>query len=249
MPTKCLVVLSGGQDSCTCLFWAKNRFENVKAITFNYGQRHIAELSAAAKIASLANIEHQIVDVPNVLVSRSPLTDQSAQLETYSDYESMDKIIGSRVELTFVPMRNAFFLTLAANQSLYWDCYNLVTGVCEADNANYPDCRRVFIDSQEATINYALGLKVTSGRDDNNIFKILTPLINMPKAKTVLLSKELPGCWEALAYSHTCYAGRTPPCILTEKQACHACTLRAEGFKQAGYEDPLIERWMKEITV
>lgn len=245
MPTKALVVFSGGQDSTTCLFWAKNRFEQVKAVTFNYGQRHIAEVGAAEKIAEMAKVEHEIIDVPLVLKSRSPLTDSAVKLETYNDYESMDKIIGDRVELTFVPMRNAFFLTLAANAALYWNCYNLVTGVCAMDNANYPDCRPKFIQSQEDTINLALGLNHT---ETSNEFQLNTPLIYKTKAETVIMSRELPGCWPALAYSHTCYAGFTPPCILTEKQACHACTLRAEGFKQAGYNDPLIERFEKELA-
>jgi len=237
--SQCLVVLSGGQDSTTCLFWAKKKFDRVRAITFNYGQRHAIEINSALKIAAMAEVEHEIVDVPNILVSRSPLTDPNVQLETYTDYNSMDKIIGDRVELTFVPMRNAFFLTLAANRSLYFDCYNLVTGVAEQDSSNYPDCRRPFIRNQQRTINYALGVRN---------FKIYTPLIKKTKAQTVKLAKRLPGCWEALAYSHTCYAGQQPPCILTEKQACHACTLRKSGFEQAGYPDPLIERWEKELV-
>jgi len=248
--SKALVVLSGGQDSTTCLFWAKSKFDEVRAITFNYGQRHIAELTAAAKIAKLASVEHEIVNVPSILISRSPLTDPNVQLETYTDFNSMDKIIGDRVELTFVPMRNAFFLTLAANRALYFDCYNLVTGVCENDVTNYPDCREPFIISQEDTINRALGF-VTGIDDDgtrHNKFKIHAPLLKSSKSKTVLLSRELLGCWEALAYSHTCYAGKTPPCIMTEKQACHACTLRSKGFEEAGYKDPLIERWEKELV-
>lgn len=245
---KAVVVLSGGQDSTTCLFWAKQRFENVRALTFNYGQRHAVELHSAAKVAKLAGVEHEIVEVPGILKSRSPLTDPSVKLETYNNYEEMDKIIGSRVELTFVPMRNAFFLTLAANYALYHDCYNLVCGVCEADNANYCDCREAFVQSQEDTINLALGLP-RSGEATNQLnFNICVPLINLTKADTVKLAHNTPGCWDALAYSHTCYAGKTPPCIMIEKQACHACTLRAEGFKQAGYEDPLIGRYKKELV-
>jgi 7-cyano-7-deazaguanine synthase len=236
--SKCLVTLSGGQDSTTCLFWAKQHFEDVKSISFDYGQRHRAELNSAIKIASLADVSHEIVDVTNVLVSRSPLTDASVPLETYNNYQEMDKIIGDRVELTFVPMRNAFFLTVAANRALHDDAYNLVTGVCQMDNANYPDCRDNFIHEQEKTINMALGI---------GNFKIWTPLIHLTKAETVKLAKTLPGCFDALAYSHTCYFGSVPPCILTEKTACHACTLRAEGFKQAGCEDPLIERF-KTVT-
>lgn len=239
MPTKAMVVLSGGQDSTTTLFWAKVNYQDIRAISFNYGQRHFAELSAAMKVASMADVPHDIVDVTDAMLSRSPLTDPSAPLETYKNYQEMDKIIGNRVELTFVPMRNAFFLTLAANRALFHNCYNLVTGVCQMDNANYPDCRRDFIESQEKTINIALGLDKSYGKHS---FRILAPLMDLSKEQTVKLAKNLPGCWEALAFSHTCYAGHVPPCGV-----CHACTLRAEGFKLAGFPDPLVERF-KEVA-
>lgn len=245
--SKCLVVLSGGQDSTTCLFWAKKYFDEVSAVTFDYGQKHRVEVCCATEIALKAGVHHEVVEIPQILKSRSPLTDPNQKLETYTDYNSMDKIIGDRVELTFVPMRNAFFLTLAANRAIYQDIYHLVTGVCQMDNANYPDCREKFIHQQELTINEALGLEPAPDLL-LNIFKIHTPLINLSKAETVKLAKTLPGCWEALAYSHTCYAGKVPPCIMTEKEACHACTLRAEGFKQAGELDPLIERFKTTVV-
>lgn len=234
MPTKALVVLSGGQDSTTSLYWAKTVFEDVRAVSFDYGQRHGVELDSARKIAILAKVEHETIDADGLLRSRSPLTELSAKLETYENYQEMDKIIGDRVELTFVPMRNAFFLTLAANIALYKNCYNLVTGVCQQDNANYPDCRWTFIASQEDTINKALGI---------GNFKIHTPLMNLSKAQTVKLAKTLPGCWDALAYSHTCYAGKVPPCGV-----CHACTLRAHGFQEAGFPDPLVERFANQTV-
>lgn len=239
-----MVVLSGGQDSTTCLYWAKQKFQEVNAVTFDYGQKHNVEVMCAREIAIKANVPHEIVNVPRILKSRSPLTDPNVQLETYTDYQSMDKIIGERVELTFVPMRNAFFLTLAANRALYYDIYNLVTGVCQMDNANYPDCRNEFIRSQEETICRALGLEKQMEANFAP-FAIHTPLINLTKAETVKLARSLPGCWDALAYSHTCYAGKIPPCILTEKEACHACTLRQHGFEEAGELDPLLERFKK----
>lgn len=224
-----MVVLSGGQDSTTSLFWAKQRFGTIHAVTFDYGQRHARELIAADEIARLAGVaSHEIIDVAGLLRSRSPLTDPNTPLETYSDYASMDKIIGNRVELTFVPMRNAFFLTLAANLALAKDCFDLVTGVCQQDNANYPDCRRHFIECQEVTINEALGI---------NDFHIHTPLMDLSKAQSVKLAQTLPGCMEALAHSHTCYAGESPPC-----GKCHSCTLRAEGFREAGVADPIFSR-------
>tara|TARA_R110001592_G_scaffold106898_1_gene299553 strand:+ start:501 stop:1223 length:723 start_codon:yes stop_codon:yes gene_type:complete len=234
---KAMVILSGGQDSTTCLFWALENYDHVEAITFDYGQKHIIEIAAAKTIAEMANVLHYTVKVPNILRSRSPLVDESQTLETYDNYEEMDNIIGDRVELTFVPMRNAFFITIAANYALHNDIYTLVTGVCQQDNANYPDCRESFIQSQEKTINEALGI-------DN--FKIVTPLINMTKAESVELVNGLAmfgenKCMDALAYSHTCYSGVYPPC-----GKCHSCVLRAYGFEQAGVDDPLIVRAAEE---
>tara|TARA_Y100000114_G_C11759522_1_gene328774 strand:+ start:559 stop:1278 length:720 start_codon:yes stop_codon:yes gene_type:complete len=226
--SKAMVVLSGGQDSTICLYWALINYKEVKAISFNYGQKHNIELDSAKKIAKMANVEHTIINVPDILKSRSPLTNKNEQLEEYKNYEQMDKIIGDRVELTFVPMRNAFFLTLSANIALSYDIKTLVTGVCQQDNANYPDCRKTFIASQENTINFALGIYD---------FKIETPLMLLSKKDSIMLATKIKGCMDALAYSHTCYAGVYPPC-----GKCHACVLRAQGFKEAGIEDPLIVR-------
>ena len=234
MKTKALVVLSGGQDSTTCLFWAKQTFDVVHAVTFDYNQRHRREIQAAERVATMARIAgHEIVTLGPILKGRSPLTNSDEKLETYTDYQSMDKIIGDRVELTFVPMRNALFLTIAANRAIVLDCHNLVTGVCQQDNANYPDCRAEFIDAQEQTINKALGLV----RD----FQIHTPLMNMSKAESIGLAQSLLGCMEALAYSHTAYDGGYPP---TSKD--HASTLRAQGFLEAGAPDPLVVRAFRE---
>ena len=230
----CLVVLSGGQDSTTCLFWAKQRFEKVYAVTFNYGQTHAIELQSARKVAAMAGVDgHEIVSTGRILRSTSPLLDANTPLDTYASFESMVEQVGDRVEATFVPMRNAFFLTLAANIAFSLGCSNLITGVDEEDNANYPDCREAFVKSQEATINLALGLD--GGAPD--AFHILTPLIHKTKAETVKLAMSLPGCMEAMAFSHTCYAGVFPPC-----GRCHSCILRAHGFEEAGVEDPLIAR-------
>lgn len=228
--TSALVVLSGGQDSTTCLYWTKEHFDTVHAVSFDYGQRHNREVDAARVVAAMANVSFEAISVGPVLRGTSPLTDRSVQLETYRNYESMDAIIGERVELTFVPMRNAFFLTLAANTALSKGCFDVVTGVCQQDNANYPDCRSDFIEHQEGTINMALGLMPRT-------FKIHTPLMQMSKADSIAMARRFPGCWEALAFSHTCYAGEFPPC-----GKCHACVLRAHGFAEAGEVDPLIER-------
>lgn len=235
MTRKALVILSGGQDSTTCLFWARQNFDEVHAITFDYGQRHSREIWAARRVAFLAGVaSHEVLTLGPVLKGRSPLTDPQQPLEQYQNHDQMEKIIGDRVELTFVPMRNALFLTLAANRAICLaedgqPAPDLVTGVCEADNANYPDCRLSFIDSMSDMIYQALGVDVG--------LHICTPLMTMSKAQSVEFAAQIPGAFEALAFSHTAYDGKYPPVGHD-----HATVLRAYGFEQAGRPDPLVLR-------
>lgn len=237
--TRALVVLSGGQDSTTTLVWAKNHFDEVSAVTFDYGQRHYREIEAAKKVARLVGVvNHEVVVVGSILKGRSPLTNHSEELEKYENWESMDKTIGDRVELTFVPMRNALFLTLAANYAICSDTYNIVTGVCEADNANYPDCRAGFISAQQHTTRLALGLDLS---EQFNKFQIHTPLIQMSKAESIRMAAGFPFGYEILAFTHTAYDGQYPPLGKD-----HASVLRAHGFEEAGLPDPLVVRAWSE---
>lgn len=231
-----LVVLSGGQDSVTCLFWALQQYDRVEAVTVNYGQKHSIEIESARKVAELAGVPWEVVNVPGILRGSSPLTNPDVQLEKYESFEQMEKTIGNRVELTFVPMRNAFFLTLMANIAISKGIRTLVTGVCQEDNANYPDCRQIFIDAQQNTINLALGLEVPEEE-----FRIVTPLMNLSKRETVELALDTPGAYRALAYSHTSYDGQYPP---TDNN--HSNVLRAQGFLAARVPDPLVLRAHKE---
>lgn len=236
--SKVMVVLSGGQDSTTCLALAAQAHnrpgDEVHAITFMYGQRHATEIDAAKAVAKFYGVKsHEIVHVPDVLKSTSPLTSDTP-LETYTDFPSMDKTIGDRVELTFVPLRNPFFLLVAANHALALGCDTLVTGICEADNANYPDCTGAFRWKMAEMINEALGRNSIAG----SRFTIQAPLLHLNKQQTVELMMRLPKGPEALAFTHTCYAGEVPPC-----GKCHACVLRAKGFEDAGVADPLVERF------
>lgn len=239
--TTALVILSGGQDSTTCLFQAIADGHTVEAITFNYGQRHVLEIEAAKKVAELAGVtNHEIVDVPGILKSSSPLT-SSNPLEKYDNHEQMEATIGNRRELTFVPMRNALFLTLAANRAEASGVRAMYTGVCAMDNANYDDCRPEFIQAAERYINTALGHDHRNGSE--GYISIITPLLMASKSDTVKMAIRLPGCWEALAYSHTSYDGTYPP---TDNN--HANVLRAQGFKDAGYADPLVVRaWFERL--
>lgn len=239
MTTSALVVLSGGQDSTTCLFWAKLHYKHVYAVTFDYGQRHSREIESARMVALMAGVlRHDVVGIPDCLVSTSPLTSPTADLEKYDNFEQMDKVIGDRVEKTFVPMRNTLFLTIAANRAVAYGCTAIVAGVCQEDNANYPDCREDYLMSMERTINKSLGHMQTA--DPGWVF-LNAPLLHLSKANTVTLAKNLPGCWEALAYTHTSYDGKYPPI-----DPNHANVLRAHGFETAGLPDPLVLRAHKD---
>lgn len=242
-----LVVLSGGQDSTTCLALACKAFgpQYVRAITFDYNQRHRAEIEAAKRVAALAGIpEPEVIRLGGeILAGSSPLTDPQALLEQYESYEQMDKIIGNRVEKTFVPMRNALFLTIAANRAVVMGAHTILTGVCQADNANYPDCRKVFITSQAMTINHALGLVPEDPAPGDDMIRIDTPLMHLAKDQSIhkLINMGGPEMFAWLAWSHTAYDGQYPPL-----GSDHATVLRAEGFRAANWPDPLILRAVME---
>lgn len=234
-----LVVLSGGQDSVTCLLHAKRTFPYVHAVTFDYGQRHARELRAAQRAAHLAGVmSHEIIRLPeHFFLGSSPLTDPTAPLEQYPTFEAMTETIGDRVELTFVPMRNAAFLTIAANRAAVLGAGTLITGVCEEDGTNYPDCRATFLTAMTLMVNQALGFD----RSKSEGLKIVAPLLFLRKAAALIpVMTDRLGV-AMLAFSHTAYDGAYPP---TGRD--HATVLRAESFKQAGHPDPLLLRaWLE----
>lgn len=232
-----LVVLSGGQDSTTCLFLARQRASTIHAITFDYGQRHKIEIEAAKAVGRLANVaSHEVITIgPELMRSTSPLT-SDATLEQYKDAAQMDEVIGSRIEKTFVPMRNTLFLTIAANRAVHHGARMIYTGICASDNANYPDCTLAFKYRMEELVNESLGLK--EGAEQLNL---VCPLLHMDKRQSVLLAHSMPDLWYALAYTHTSYDGTYPPVDMN-----HANVLRAEGFEKANLPDPLVLRAWRE---
>lgn len=217
-----MVVLSGGQDSTTCLFWAKREFAEVRAITFSYGQRHAIELDSAREIANMVGIKQDLVELGSVFAKLSSLTDSDKKIP-----EGKDSNAGNQLPSTFVPGRNILFLSLAASRAYVHNCDTIVIGVSQEDFAGYPDCRESFINSMESAISNGLDRQI----------KIAAPLMHLNKKETVELALSMPGCMEALSLSTTCYNGAVPPC-----QECNACILRANGFAQAGIADPLVVR-------
>lgn len=237
-PEKVLVVLSGGQDSTTCLYWALNHPNwEVHAVTFDYKQRHRREINAARRIAAITGLtsegRHEVVELGPILRGTSPLV-SGAQLEQYEGHHALP----GGLEKTFVPMRNQLFLTVAANRAYCIGATHLVTGVCQEDFGGYPDCRRNFIDALERACN--LGT-FTGEPDTLPPLKIHTPLMYVTKEDSVYMALAIPGCYQALAFSHTSYDGAYPP-----NGKDHATLLRAKGFEQAGIPDPLILRAVRE---
>ncbi len=218
---KALVVLSGGQDSTTCLYWAIDRFgrANVSSITFDYGQKHRIELACAREVAAAAGIPNVCMPIDTfAALGGDALTDASIAVSDKADEET-------ELPVTFVAGRNLIFLTFAAAYAYRHDVQHIVTGVAQTDYSGYPDCR-------EETMA-ALQRAITLGMDRE--FTIHTPLMHRSKKETVELAVQL-GAIEAMALTHTCYNGRRPPC-----GECQACRLRARGFAEAGVRDPLLE--------
>ena len=224
-----LVILSGGQDSITCLFWAISQGYTCSALTFDYGQLHSIEIESAKKAAELAEIDkHEILSIGPLFSGKSPLTNKNIKLDQFSSLEDFTP----GLQNTFVPGRNLLFLSLAANKAYSMDIDTMITGICQEDFGGYPDCRIDFVKSLEETILLAMERKI----------KILTPLMDLKKSDIVLMAKGLDKkCWEALSFSHTSYDGKYPP---TSND--HANLLRARGFEEAGYPDPLVERAVQE---
>jgi 7-cyano-7-deazaguanine synthase len=223
--SKAIVLLSGGQDSATSLYWARIHFDKVVALSIFYGQRHRVELDAAREIANLAAVSHRVLDASILAsLSSSALVDSSRPLMASGG--ASDVAAPQGLPSSFVPGRNALFLTLAAIVAVQEGAKDVVAGVCQTDYSGYPDCRHEFIDAQAKALTLAFPSSVGP-------LRIHTPLMWMTKAETVLLARRIPGCWEALAKTVTCYEGR-PVCGV-----CPACILRAKGFAEAGVADPM----------
>jgi 7-cyano-7-deazaguanine synthase len=218
---KALVLLSGGQDSTTSLFWAINQGYDCEALIFYYGQRHMIEIEAARRICGMAGIQWHYVDTDifKQIGGDSALLNKSQNIS--------EKHRTGNLPASFVPGRNIFFLTIAGMIAYREGIADIVIGVSQEDYSGYPDCRSNTINAMQRALNYGMDYP----------FELRTPVMFLSKKEEVELAKSLPGCMEALAFSHTCYEGQFPPC-----GKCPACVLRAKGFAEAGVEDPLIRR-------
>ncbi|MGO0062869.1 7-cyano-7-deazaguanine synthase QueC [Brevibacillus fluminis] len=204
---KAVVVFSGGQDSTTCLFWAKKQFGEVEVLTFNYGQRHKQEIECARAIAAEQGVKHTILDMS--------LLNQLAPNALTRDDVAIEQKEGE-LPSTFVDGRNLLFLSFAAVYAKQAGARHLVTGVCETDFSGYPDCRDIFVKSLNVTLNLSMDYS----------FVIHTPLMWLNKAETWKLADELGAFDYVREKTLTCYNG----IIGDGCGECPACKLRKAGL-------------------
>lgn len=223
---KAIVIFSGGQDSTTCLYWTKNRHEEVECISFNYGQKHSIELDCAKKICELEGIKQTIIDISFLdTIVKSALTSNG----------DVNQLNEKGLPASFVPNRNQLFITMAHSYAQKVGADVLVTGVCQTDYSGYPDCRETFIKAIEWATNMG---------SSSNI-KIETPLMYLTKAQTFELAVEEDCLLEVIKYSHTCYNGNREK--LNDYgygcDKCPACELRRNGYREYNSKFSIIKNF------
>ncbi len=218
-PKRAVVLVSGGLDSATCLAMARAEGYACHTLSFDYGQRHRAELEAAQRVArALGAVEHKVIGIDLGGIGGSALTDPDI---------AVPESPGEGIPVTYVPARNTVFLSLALGWAEVLEAREIFIGVNAVDYSGYPDCRPEFIAAFEKMANLA-----TKAGVEGRPFSIRTPLIDMTKAEIIRAGVAL-GVDYGLTVS--CYsadeAGRACG-------RCDSCRLRAQGFEAAGVSDP-----------
>lgn len=224
---RALVLFSGGQDSTVCLAWALKRYAHVETVGFDYGQRHIIELTQRAIVRdAILNRFPEWADRlgPDHLLDLRILGEVS---DTALTQDREIELQANGLPNTFVPGRNLLFLTLSGALAYRRGIDVLVGGMCETDFSGYPDCRDDTIKSQQVTLSLGLGQRMT----------VETPLMWIDKAQTWSLARELGG--DALVDivvndTHTCYLGERGAARPWGHGCghCPACDLRRRGWEQ-----------------
>ncbi|PKN20082.1 MAG: 7-cyano-7-deazaguanine synthase QueC [Deltaproteobacteria bacterium HGW-Deltaproteobacteria-6] len=222
---KAVVLLSGGVDSATTLAIARNMGFEIYALSFRYGQRHLVELEAAARVAHRDPVaEHLIVDIDLRLIGGSALTGDLAVPKSRS-VEDM----GKDIPATYVPARNTIFLSYALAWAEVVGSSDIFIGVNALDYSGYPDCRPEYIEAYGRMANLA----TKAGVEGRQKLEIHTPLIHLSKAQIIRKGVEL-GVDYAL--THSCYDPGSDGAACGQ---CDSCLLRLKGFHEAGLEDPV----------
>ncbi|ENM5900653.1 7-cyano-7-deazaguanine synthase QueC [Vibrio mimicus] len=207
---KAVVVFSGGQDSTTCLVQALKEFDEVHAITFDYGQRHKLEIEVAQKLAKqLGVVAHKVMDV-------GLLNELAISSLTRDDIPVSHDLQANGLPNSFVPGRNILFLTLAGIYAYQIGATTVITGVCETDFSGYPDCRNDFVQAMNQALTKGMDMPLT----------IRTPLMWLNKAETWALADQLGALDLVRHQTLTCYNGL----IGDGCGECPACHLRKAGL-------------------
>lgn len=212
---KAIILLSGGLDSATTLFLAQQKNFSIKALIFDYGQKHKKEIKAAVKIAEIAKVDYRIVTV-KIPWSKSSLTNKAKKVP--------EKFSG-KVPSTYVSGRNIIFLSYAASFAETIRAKAIFIGAHTQDYSGYPDCRKNFLEK----FNQAVNLGIAGKR-----IKLYYPLIDKNKKEIIQLGLKL---GVPFKYTWSCYNGRKRPC-----QRCDSCRFRINGFNQLGLTDPLLKK-------
>lgn len=221
MGERAVVLLSGGLDSATVLAMAREQGYINYALSFDYGQRHRAELAAAARVAQVLGAkEHRVVPIDLSAFGGSALTDERIDVP-------VDGVVAGEIPVTYVPARNTVFLALALAWAEVLMARHLFIGVNAVDYSGYPDCRPEFISAFENLANLA-----TKAGVEGAGLRVHTPLVALSKGDIIRAGASL-GVDYAMTLS--CYQ---PTDDGTACGRCDSCRLRREGFLQAGIADP-----------
>lgn len=219
-PANAVVLLSGGLDSSTVLAMARAQGFACHALSFDYGQRHSAELAAAADLArTLGAVEHKSISIGLGSIGGSSLTDAALEIP---------KTTEDGIPNTYVPARNTLFLSLALGYAEVIGSFDIFIGVTAVDYSGYPDCRPEFIAAFERLANVATKAAV----EGQGRYRVHAPLLQLSKADIIRAGQAL-----GVDYSQTvsCYQADA------QRRACgvcDSCRLRAKGFSDAGLPDP-----------
>ena len=215
-----VVLLSGGLDSTTCLAYALSKGYACYAISFDYGQKHHAELNASKKIAAQYNaVQHEVISLPIGHLGGSALTDSTINIPQHSSTKSIPS--------TYVPARNTLMLSIALGWAEILNAEAIFIGVSAVDYSGYPDCRPEYIEAFQSMANFA----TKKGIEGHGV-QIETPLIQLSKAQTIQLGQSL-----GINYAQTvsCYKATDDGLACGQ---CDSCYLRKKGFEEAGCIDP-----------
>ena len=220
---KAIVLLSGGLDSTTCLYWAISQGYTCEALSISYGQRHEREIVCAKKICEKLGVKHQAISLNLPWLAASSLVDAAKPLPDIA----VEQIPHAGIPSTYVPGRNLMFLALAGSLLDVVGADAIVAGPNAIDFSGYPDCTPAFFKAAADALNRGTSRGVSEG------IEVLAPLMRLSKAEIVKLASELGVPFE-LTWS--CYAGGEKPC-----GKCDSCKLRAKGFEEAGVHDTALD--------